>query len=124
MTVQTLRHIKHAQRESYFTREIVSLMQKIAMDDQKIFDLYVTRVSLSHNRGSCTVFLGTFNGNEEGFDEKLRQLVLYKPSLRTGLAKLSHTRCVPELFFRFDDRLKKIHRMEKIFDELKSTGQL
>lgn len=125
MSSNSLRRIKHAQRESYFYREIVALLQQIAADDAALQDLIVTRVALSHNRGSCTVFLALINStSEELFNEKLRQLVLYKPSIRSSLAKSSHARSVPELHFKYDDRLKKVQRIEQLLHELKESGEL
>jgi len=100
------------------------LIQQIAVDDEKLRDLFVTRVSLSANRGSCTIFLAMMEPNEEKLQEKLRHLVLYKPSLRTSLAKASHARGVPMLFFKIDDQIKKQHRIDQLFDELKNNGQL
>lgn len=117
-----LRAIKHAQRESFFQREIATLIQRLAFDDAALAGVFVSRVSLSPDRGSCTVFIGMTKPSDNA-DEKIRQLVLYKPSLRTALAKTVQTRRVPELFFKYDPQIEKGRRLEELFEQIKKEDR-
>jgi ribosome-binding factor A len=124
MISRSLRNIKHAQRESYYFRELSSLVQQIIAEDTSISDLVMTRVSLSPSRGSLTLFIGTLNPvDQETFDKKLRQLVLYKPSIRAALAKVSTTRYTPEIIFKFDTHLEKQHRMDQLFAMIRTSDE-
>lgn len=111
------RAVKHAQRESLLQRELSVLMQRIVADDPRLQGLYISRVSLSPDRGSCTIFLATTN-DKTTFEDQLRQLVLYKPSLRTALARAIQARRVPELLFRYDTQIAKRLRIEALFEQL------
>ncbi len=124
MSSKNLRNIKHAQRESLFKREIILLLQQIATDDPQLQSVFVTRVSLSANRGSLHIFLSSSEANEQTLTEKLRRLVLYKPSLRNSIAKMNHARTVPDIFFKIDDLVKKQQRMDELFEQIKKDELL
>jgi ribosome-binding factor A len=124
MVSKSLRNIKHAQRESHFKRELAQLLQQIAADDAQLRDMFITRVALSANGGSLAIYLTLLEPNEEKLTVKLRHLVLYKPSLRSSLAKNHHSHHIPELVFKIDEQVKKQQRIDQIFDELKNKGEL
>ena len=115
--------IKRAQKESYFYREISSLFMKIVIDDPRLSGLYINKITLSSDGGTCTVLFLANNGKAE-FEEKRPTLVLYKPSLRTALAKTSHGRYTPKLIFRYDETQEKADKINRLIDKLKDEGRL
>ena len=115
--------IKKAQKESYFFREISQFFHQIVIDDQRLSGMFINRVSLSSDGGTCVVLFLANNGKPE-FEEKLSTLILYKPSLRTALAKTSHGRYTPNLIFRYDDDHEKVDKINRLLDRLKDEGRL
>ena|SRR5438477_10810252 len=115
--------IKHAQRSSFILREVSELFLKIAMDDVTLQELYITRVELSPDRGVCTIFFHTPAGNE-GFQKLMPTLILYKPSLRSALAKASSARYTPDLRFAYDAGIDHQNKIEDLFKKLKDEGKL
>ena len=115
--------IRKAQRESYFYREISTLFSRITIDEPRLHGLYINKVNLSSDGGTCVVlFLATYGRPE--FEEKLQVLILYKPSLRSALAKTSHSRYTPNLIFRYDEDQEKVDRINRLIDKLKDEGKL
>jgi len=123
MASSRIKDIKHAQRESFFLREISELFVQLSMDAPALYEVYITRVELSPDRGLCTVYFHTPAG-QEGFDEKLKTLILYKPSLRAALAKASHSRYTPDLKFTYDTGIDRQNRIEDLFNKLKEEGKI
>jgi len=115
--------IRKAQKESYFYREISQLFLQITIDEPRLNGLFINRVSLSPDGGSCVVLFLATNGRAE-FEEKLPILVLYKPSIRTALAKTSPGRYTPNLIFRYDDSHEKVEKINRLIDKLKDEGKL
>jgi ribosome-binding factor A len=115
--------IKRAQRESYFFREISNLFLKITIDEPRLSGMYINKVSLSSDGGTCTVLFLASQGRTE-FEEKLPLLILYKPSLRSALAKTSHSRYTPNLIFRYDQDQEKVEKINRLLDKLKDEGKL
>jgi ribosome-binding factor A len=115
--------IKKAQRESYFYREISNLFSRITMDEPRVSGLYINKVSLSSDGGTCVVLFLATNGRAE-FEEKLKILILYKPSLRSALAKTGHGRYTPNLIFRYDEDQEKVDKINRLIDKLKDEGKL
>ncbi len=115
--------IKKAQRESYFYREISNLFLQITIDEPRLNGLFINKISLSSDGGVCTVLFLATNGRAE-FEEKLPILILYKPSLRTALAKTSHSRYTPNLIFRYDEDQEKADKINRLIDKLKDEGRL
>jgi ribosome-binding factor A len=111
--------IKRAQKESLFFREISKLFSQTALDDNRLRDVSVNRVQLSPDKGSCTVFFYTAEG-EEHFNQILPILVLYKPSLRKALASTIKSRYTPEIIFKFDKHFEKQQRIEHLIEQVKS----
>ena len=115
--------IKKAQKESLLLREISGLLLQAGMDDPRLQKVGVSRVSLSDDKGTCTVFFYTSQG-KKAFEEILEILKLYKPSLRAALAKKIRGRYTPNLVFRFDDQIEKSEKMNALFQQLKEKGDV
>lgn len=115
--------IKRAQKESTFLREISKLYQQAAMDNPELAKVSISRVKLSHDKGICTVFFYTPQG-EEFFREMLETLKLYKPSLRKALASSIASRYVPELIFKYDAQFEKEMHIESLIEQVKSEDKL
>jgi ribosome-binding factor A len=115
--------IRKAQRESYFHQEISKLFLQITMDESRLHGLFINRVTLSPDGGTCVVLFLAANGRAE-FEEKLPTLVLYKPSMRSALAKTSHGRYTPNLIFRYDEDYEKVEKINRLLDTLKAEGKL
>lgn len=115
--------IKRAQKESYFYREISTLFMKIAIDDPRLSGLFINKITLSSDGGTCTILFLAPNGRIE-FEEKRPVLVLYKASLRAALAKMSQGRYVPKLIFRYDEDQEKADKINRLIDKLKEEGRL
>jgi ribosome-binding factor A len=115
--------IRRAQKESYFFREISNFFLQITIDEPRLNGLYINKISLSSDGGTCTVLFLASQGRAE-FDEKLPTLILYKPSLRSALAKTSHGRYTPNLIFRYDEGYEKTEKINTLIDKLKNEGKL
>jgi ribosome-binding factor A len=115
--------VRKAQKESYFYREISTLFSRLVIDEPRLNGLFISKVSLSSDGGTCTVLFLTTNGKAE-FEEKLKTLILYKPSLRTALAKTSRGRYTPNLIFRYDEDQEKADKINRLIDKLKDEGRL
>ena len=90
--------------------------------DDMLKNLFVNRVSLSDNKGLCTVYFYTVKG-EEYFNELINILKLYKPSLRKALATTIKGRYTPELVFEFDKPFEKQNRLEALIEKTKEEQQ-
>lgn len=117
------RDVKKSQKESFFLQEIATLFLQLSMDEKKLHDLYISRVELSPDGGLCNVFFHTPQGIDS-FNERKKDLILYKPSMRAAVAKASHSRYAPDLRFVYDEGLDKQQKMEDLFNTLKSQGKL
>jgi len=115
--------IKRAQRESYYFREISNLFLQITIDEPRLVGLHINKVALSSDGGTCTVLFLAESGKQE-FEEKLPTLILYKPSMRSALAKMSHGRYTPNLIFRYDEGYEKVEKINRLIDTLKKEGRL
>lgn len=115
--------VKRAQKESYFFREISNFFMQICLDDNRLEGLYINKVALSPDGGMCSVLFLSSLGKED-FEKRLPILILYKPSLRTALAKTGHGRYTPNLIFKYDDGYEKTARINQLLDQLKNEGKL
>jgi ribosome-binding factor A len=115
--------IKRAQKESYFYREISNLFMRIVIDEPRLTGMYISKITLSSDGGTCVVLFLAPNGRTE-FEEKRPTLVLYKASLRAALAKTSHGRYTPKLIFRYDEDQEKVDKINRLIDKLKDEGKL
>lgn len=123
MARPTLHYIKKSQRESLLLRTIAQLFQQAALDDSQLSSVFITRVELSPDKGSCAVFFYTTQG-QDYFKTLLQStLKLYKPSLRKALADTLQTRYTPELVFKYDVQFEKTEHMEKLFEKVKAQDK-
>ena len=112
-------NVKRAQKESQLFREISQLFMQASMDDSRLSGIFVNRVQLSPDKGVCTVFFYTADG-EEHFNTLLHTLTLYKPSMRKALASLIRGRYVPDLIFKFDKQFAKQQRIEELIEQVRT----
>lgn len=117
------KYIKKAQKERLLFREISNLFMKAAQEDSRLQGLTINRVKLSPDKGMCYVYFYTPQG-EAHFDTLLPFLTLYKPSLRTALAKTITARYTPNLLFKFDDQFEKEDKVNNLIEKLKTKGQI
>lgn len=111
--------IKKAQKESLLFREISQLFMQTALDDSRLSSVCISRVKLSPDKGVCTVYFYTPEG-ETRFSELLNVLILYKPSLRSAIASRIRSRYTPELIFKFDKNFEKQCRIEELLEHIKT----
>ncbi len=104
-------------KKAIFLREISSFIQRIALDEPDVQNVFVTRVEISGDAGICNVFFSGKDG-EASFLKALEILKLYKPSMRRLLGKKMRLKYTPEIIFKFDEKYKKIERMERILGEI------
>jgi len=117
MIRRTVSDIKRAQKTALLFRTISDLMIKVIMDDSKLQGLYVNRVELSPDKSHCYVYFCALGG-QPMFNEKIGTLILYKPSLRSAVAKTIASRYTPEITFRFDEQAAKVQRIEELIDKV------
>lgn len=122
MTHQSVRDIKRAQKEKLILRHVADLFHQAALDEPRIKDLFVNRVTLSPDKSICTVYFYTVHG-KEFFDEKLEFLKLYKPSLRKAMATAIQSRYVPDFRFKFDEAYEKQEQLEQLFETIKTEDE-
>lgn len=115
--------IKKAQKERLLLREISQLLLEAARDDASLQNITITRVSLSADKSSCSVYFYTPAG-KDAFEGALATLKLYKPSLRTALAAKIRGRYTPDIIFRFDEQYEKSEKMNRLLEQLKEKGDL
>ncbi len=117
-----VRNIKLAQKESLLLREISRLFMEKAMDDEQLRQVTINRVELAPSKAVCTVFFYTPEG-AAAFREILEHLKLYKPSLRSAIAKKLDSRYVPDLVFKFDETFEKEFRIDQILQKIKDEDK-
>lgn len=123
MAGERVRAIKQAQRESFLLREISSLYLRVAQDNPELQGTYITAVQLSSDGSTCTVYFHSTQGQDH-YEQVKDKLILYKPSMRTALAKASSSRYVPQLMFRYAEGVEKQQRVNELIDQLKKEGKL
>ena len=121
MSRSRVSEIKHAQKESNLFHKISQFFLQIKQDDPELADLFISRVSLSPDKGNCTVFFYCPGGLKE-YEEKRRALVLYKPSIRKSLAEAIPGRYTPNIKFMYDQHEEKGRRVDELLDKLKKEG--
>lgn len=98
-------------------REISNFFLRITHDEPSLRPLSVSRVKLSSNKSTCSVFF-YIEGGKEAFRNLFGTLVLYKPTLRKALAQQIQSRYTPDLVFKYDADFEKqlsiIHKLDKI----------
>jgi ribosome-binding factor A len=118
MTHYAGKSVKFAQKETQLLREFSLIYMQLCMDVPSLSTLVVGRVGLSQDKGICTIFFHSALG-EEDYVEKRKTLVLYKPSIRSALAKGIRGRYTPQLIFRYERNYAKQKRLEELLDSVK-----
>lgn len=103
-------------------RSISQLLMQISLDDTRISDIFVNRVSLSDSKSICAIYFYSPRGHDH-FKEMLKVLILYKPSMRSAIAKTMDARYTPDLVFKFDEQFEKQLKLENLLDKIKSTDE-
>ena len=114
--------IRRAKKAALYLREISDLFFQTAQDNPDLALLYPNRVKFSSDTGICTVLFFSPNGKAY-FEEKLPVLKLFKPSLRSAIAKRIHQRRVPDFIFQYDDEFEKHQKVDTLIEELKEKGK-
>lgn len=117
------KEIKQSQKSSLILKEFSQLFLTLALDEPVLQGLSITRAKLSADGGICIIFF-TATGGKPAFEEKLKTLILYKPSLRSALSKTLLSRYTPNLVFKYDEEFEKTRRIEELIDKLKGEGKL
>ena len=123
MAINRTKGFKHAQRESLLLKTLSSFFLQIAQDNDKLAGLYITRVKLSPDGSICTIYFNA-PGGIKGFETLRKELVLYKPSLRSALAKEVNLRRTPDLRFIYDAVFEEQQRVSELIEDLKEQGKL
>jgi ribosome-binding factor A len=117
------KEIKQSQKASLILKEFSQLFLTLVLDEPRLQGLSVTRAKLSADGGFATLFFIAPGGKQE-FEEKLKILILYKPSLRSALSKILLARYTPDLIFKYDEEFEKTRRIDELIDKLKGEGKL
>ena len=115
--------IKRAQKESLLFREISDLFLKASLDNSLLRNISISRVSLSADKGICTIYFYTVLG-KEAFDKTYKPLLLkYKHQFRKELASRIRSRYTPDLVIAFDDHFEKQMRLEELLERFKKEDE-
>jgi ribosome-binding factor A len=114
--------VKREQKTSLFTREISSLIQQLSLDEPALSKIFVTKVKLSADYGILFVYFSTYLAKAD-FDEALKVLKLYKPSLRKALASTVLSRHTPNLVFLYDQDKEKERKLNDLLDKVKHEDE-
>lgn len=115
--------IKRAQKASLLLQTIAPLISQAMQDNKNLNGLFVNRVELSPDKGTCYVLFYCLQGEDE-FNKKLPELILYKPSLRAALARQINGRYTPEIIFKYDAVQSHVDKIENLLQDLKDKGEL
>ncbi len=121
MSRSRVSEIKHAQKESNLHHKISQFFLQIKQDDPNLENLSISRVALSPDKGTCTVFFYCSGGLKE-YEASRPTLVLYKHSLRKALAESIPGRYTPNIKFMYDQQQEKRRRVDEILANLKKEG--
>lgn len=118
MSEPRVKTIKQAQKERILYRALSSLLLPIIIEYPILREISFTRVGLSSDKSTCTLYFYTPEGSDFFSDEVFEVLKLYKPSMRKALAHLIHGRYTPDIRFKFDDKFEKQQRIEKLIHQV------
>jgi ribosome-binding factor A len=121
MSRSRISEIKHAQKESNLFHKIAQFFLQIKQDEPKLEGLSISRVALSPDKGTCTVFFFCSGGLKE-YEAIRPTLVLYKHSIRKALAASIPGRYTPNIKFSYDPHREKQRRVDELLDSLKEEG--
>ena len=122
MRDQKLRELKRAQKESLIRKEFSKLFLEIKLSNKNLQDIYINRVELSADKSTLFVYFFTDKG-PEFFQERLADLILYKPSARKALSQILDSRYTPQLVFKYDKTFEKQCKIEALLDKVKEDDQ-
>jgi len=120
---QRFKEIKRARKESLLLKEISNFFLRIVQEEPSLQGLYISHVRLSSDYGICSVFFHTSDGKKK-FEEQLPLLILYKPSLRSAIAKVVEGRYTPNLIFKYDEIFDRQKKVDELIEKLKNEGKL
>ena len=106
--------IRKKQKESLFFRELSTIISLLQQDEKRIAGLVPTRLTLSDDKGLCTMY---FTCEDDAFLKKLETL---KPSIRKQLSSNIKGRYTPDILFKFDDKFKGLLELDEILDSIRS----
>jgi len=118
-----IRELKRAQKESLIKKEFSKLFLQIKLEDPDIADLFINRVVLSSDKSVASIFFYV-DGGQDVFKQKLKKLILYKPSLRKALSRLIESRYTPQIVFKYDKAFERQCGVEKLLDQVKDRDEI
>lgn len=130
MSHSATKGIKREQKKALYLRHLAELLRSLSETELAVREVYITRVDFSNDTGICYVYFAAYNSREreQAFKAALEVLKLYKASLRQALAKMIHSRYVPNLVFLYDAAREKQMRVEelisKVQEDLERTEDL
>ncbi|MFA6527747.1 MAG: ribosome-binding factor A [Candidatus Babeliales bacterium] len=112
--------IKRQQKKSLYLRVISQLIHPLINEDKVIPPMFASRLELSKDAGICYVYFSSADAGDQRqvVEGALKVLILYKPSLRTALAKATQARRVPDLVFLYDEQHEKERRINDLLDKV------
>lgn len=114
--------VKRERKKSFLFEEISQFLHQLSIDESEIANVFISRVDLSADTGVCYIYLSSHTlpsmTDREVFDKALDKLKLYKPSLRSCLAKVLKSRYVPDLMFLFDEKRDKVNKINDLLDKV------
>jgi len=119
-----MKHVKHdlkerkrEQKTTLVLRSLAAMLQRLALDEPALSKVFVTKVKLSGDYKICYVYFATY-GDPADFDEALKVLKLYKPSMRRALAQDVGGRYTSDLMFLYDTAKEKERRVQELLDKV------
>jgi ribosome-binding factor A len=111
--------VRKEQKKAVLFKFFSSLIQQIVLDDSSLLGLFVSKVEVSADGGICYILFSTYT-DKEFFDNAFPKLILYKPSMRTALAKEFQSRYTPEIRFKYDRIKDKERVIHDLLDSVKA----
>jgi len=118
-------NVKREKKKKQFLQEISMHLHNISYDDARVATVFITHVDLSADTGICYVYCSAYpnvenplKSSKEIFKEALVFLKLYKPSIRSALAKTLSARYVPQIMFIFDENRAKVDKLNGLLDQV------
>ncbi len=101
--------------ESLVKQRVAVLLSQELSDPRAAF-ITVTRVKIDREIQVCDIYY-TVLGDEKEKKLTAHMLEHAKGFIRSAVAKVLHTRKVPEIRFKYDDSVEGVLRLDKIIDE-------
>ena len=101
--------------ESLVKQRVAVLLSQELSDPRAAF-ITVTRVKIDREIQTCRIYY-TVLGDEKRKNLTAHLLEHAKGHIRSAVAKVLHTRKVPEIRFLYDDSVEGVLRLDKIIDE-------